>query len=83
MKNILNTTKARSNLYKLVEHTHNTHEPIYITGKKNDAVLVSAQDWEAIQETLYLNSTPGMSQSIKEGLDTDLKDCVTEKDVKW
>ena len=77
----LNTTDARKNLYKLVEQTHVTHEPIHITGKKNNAVLVSEEDWRYIQETLYLTSIPNMRESIIEGMRTPLSN--TSKDLNW
>ena len=77
----LTVTKARSNLYSLIDKTASTHEPIQITGKRNNAVLISGEDWNAIQETLYLISIPGMSKSIKEGLMVDLKSC--SKSLKW
>ena len=61
-------TKARSRLYQLVDDTSSTHEPIQITGKRTNAVLVSEGDWRSIQETLYLVSIPGMRDSIRKGL---------------
>ncbi len=77
----LTTTEARKNIYKLVEKTNETHEPIQITGKKNNAVLISEEDWRDIQETLYLSSIPGMRESIREGLDTPINDCSEE--LEW
>lgn len=71
----LTTTQARSNLYRLIDEVAESHTPILITGKKNNAVLISEQDWEAIQETLYLTSIPGMSDSIKAGLNESIKNC--------
>lgn len=76
----INVTKARTELYKLLIETAESHEPIQITGKKNNAVLLSEEDWRAIQETLYLTSIPGMRDSIVEGLKTALSD--TEK-LDW
>jgi len=65
-----NATKARENLYRLIDQVNDNHEPVLITGKKGSAVLVSESDWKAIEETLYLNSIPGMAASIREGIDT-------------
>ena len=48
-----------------------------------NAVLVSESDWNAIQETVYLNAIPGMAESIRSGMDTRLEDCVPEEDVEW
>lgn len=76
----INVTKARANLYKLLSEASETHEPIQITGKKTNAVLVSEEDWRAIQETLYLTSIPGMRESIIEGLQTPIDECYTDLD---
>jgi antitoxin YefM len=78
--NILNATEARAKLYSLIDETASSHQPIVITGKRANAVLVSEEDWNAISETLYLLSVPGMRESIKEGLEQDLSDCSTELD---
>lgn len=64
----MTASDARANLYRLIDQTAETHEPVHITGKRADAVLVSAEDWQAIQETLHLLSIPGMRESIKEGM---------------
>jgi prevent-host-death family protein len=61
-------TQARSKLYQLVDDASSTHEPVQITGKRSNAVLVSEGDWRSIQETLYLVSIPGMRDSIRKGL---------------
>jgi antitoxin YefM len=61
-------TRARARLYKLVDDAAGSHEPIQITGKRRNAVLVSEEDWRSIQETLYLLSIPGMRDSIRRGL---------------
>ena len=62
----ISATKARSQLYKLIDEANSSHEPIQITGKRGNAVLLSASDWRSIQETLYMNSIPGMVESIQE-----------------
>ena len=77
---VLNATEARSKLYSLIDETANSHQPIIITGKRGNAVLVSEEDWNAIAETLHLLSVPGMRESIREGLDTPLSECVEELD---
>lgn len=66
--NIITTTQARANLYRLVDEVTELHTPIVITGKLHNAVLVALSDWESMQETLYLMSIPGMRESIIEGL---------------
>jgi len=78
---ILNATEARSKLYSLIDETASSHKPIVITGKRSNAVLVSEEDWDAISETLFLLSIPGMRESIKEGLNEDLSQC--SKELDW
>ena len=77
---ILNVTEARSKLYNLIDEAANTHRPTVITGKRADAVLISEEDWRAITETLHLLSVPGMRESIKEGMETPISECVKELD---
>ena len=76
----ITATEARSNLYRLIDETAESHQPIVIMGKWNKAVLVSEEDWSAIQETLYLLSVPGMRESIREGMDTPVDACDEELD---
>lgn len=77
----LNATEARSKLYNLIDETAQTHQPIVITGKRGNAVLLAEDDWNSINETLFLLSIPGMRESIREGMDTDLDEC--DKDLDW
>jgi antitoxin YefM len=74
----LSATEARKRLYNLVDEVKESHEPIQIVGKRSSAVLVSEEDWRAIQETLYLTSIPGMRASIKKGLKTPVEECDEE-----
>ncbi len=77
---MITATKARANLYRLIDEVAHSHEPIVITGKRKNAVLISEDDWRAIEETLYLTNIPGMRESIIEGMKTPLEDC-DDKDV--
>jgi len=77
----LTASQVRKNIYKLLDRTAQSHEPIQITGKRNNAVLVAEDDWRAIKETLYLLSVPGMRESIRKGLKAPLKKC--SKELKW
>jgi prevent-host-death family protein len=77
----ISVTKARSNLYRLLDEAKISGEPIHITGKRSNGVLVSEDDWRAISETLFLLSIPGMRDSIREGLETPLDECETT--IKW
>lgn len=77
----INVTNARSNLYKLIDDAHLSNEPIKITGKRGDVVLISDDNWRAIQETLFLLSIPNMRESIIDGISTNAEDC-SEK-LEW
>jgi prevent-host-death family protein len=77
----ISVTKARSNLYKLLDEAKNSGEPIQITGKRSNGILVSEDDWRAISETLFLLSIPDMRESIRNGLNTPIDECETE--IKW
>jgi len=74
-------TDLRKNLYKIVEETSETHEPVHIYGKKGNAVMVSEDDWKAIQETLYLHRIPGMADSIINGMKTPISE--TSEELDW
>jgi antitoxin YefM len=76
----LTASEARANLYRLMDQAAESHEPIIISGKRNDAILLAAEDWQAIQETLYLLSVPGMRESIKEGMAEPVDTCAKELD---
>jgi antitoxin YefM len=77
----ISATEARKSLYKLLDDVAESHEPIQITGKRGSAVLISEEDWRAVQETLYLVSIPGMRESILEGMKTPVEDC--EETLDW
>jgi antitoxin YefM len=77
----LSATEARTKLYNLIDQASSTHEPILITGKRSNAVLISEDDWRSIQETIYLLNIPGMRKSIREGLMTPLEEC--EEELDW
>ena len=77
----LTASDARANLYRLIDEAAESHQPIVIAGKRANAVLVSAEDWAAIQETLHLLSVPGMRDSIKEGMNESVDDCA--KAIDW
>lgn len=74
-------SEARTKLYRLIDETAESHEPIVITGKRNDAVLLSFEDWSAIQETLYLLSVPGMRESILKGMKEPISKASSK--LKW
>jgi prevent-host-death family protein len=77
----LTASQARANLYRLIDQAAESHQPIHIAGKRKSAVLLSTEDWEAIQETLYLLAIPGMRESIKEGMAEPLGK--SAKELNW
>ncbi len=80
----INATKARENLYKLITEVNESSTPITITNSRGkNAVLLAENDWNAIEETLYLMSVPGLAESIIEGGKTPVDDCMTEDEVDW
>ena len=77
----LTASEARANLYRLIDETAQSHEPIMISGKRSSAVLLSAEDWSAVQETLFLLAVPRMRESIKAGMAEPL--AKSAKTLKW
>ncbi|HQZ87516.1 MAG TPA: type II toxin-antitoxin system Phd/YefM family antitoxin [Gammaproteobacteria bacterium] len=77
----LTVSEARTQLYNLVDEVSLHHEPVLITGKRHNAILVSEEDWSSIQETLFLMSIPNMRESIKRGLETPPDAC--DRDLDW
>jgi antitoxin YefM len=73
-------TEARAKLYRLIDEAASSHEPILITGKRSNAILISEDDWRSIQETLHLLSVPGMRDSIIDGLNTPVAECSEKLD---
>jgi len=77
----ISATSARSDLYRLIDTTLEDHEPVQITGKRGNAVLLAEEDWRAIQETLHLVSIPGMRESILEGMNEPVDRCSRSIDL--
>ena len=78
---VLTATEARANLYRLIDQAAESHQPIVIAGKRTSAVLVSEEDWQAIQETMFLLSVPGMRKSIRDAMAEPLKR--SAKELVW
>jgi len=74
----ITASEARERLYRLMDEAAAAHEPLLITGKRSNVIMVAESDWNAIQETLYLLSVPGMRESIREGLATPVDECASE-----
>lgn len=78
-----NITNFRKNAFNYVEQTIRYNEPLNISTKEGNAVLLSEEDYSGIMETLYLVSMPGMREKIMDGMSTPLEDCVDEAAVEW
>ena len=78
---VLTASEARANLYRLIDQTAESHQPIVIAGKRRSAVLVSEEDWQAIQETMFLLSIPGMRKSIRDAMAEPL--AKSAKELNW
>ena len=81
MTKIITASQARANIYAIIDETAKTHEPVLVTGKRNNIVMISQEDWSAIEETLYLNSIPNMALSIQSAMN-DSNDAFSET-IEW
>ncbi len=77
----INVTTARSNLYRLIDQVSEESRPVRIAGQRSTAVLVSEEDWEAIQETLYLQAIPGMVDSIRQAREESV--AAASEELDW
>ncbi len=80
MSHIYSASAARANLYKLIDDVSLSHQPLLITGKRHNAVLVSEEDWRSIEETLYIMSVPGLKESLMEQRNIRIEQCVRKLD---
>ena len=79
----INITNFRKDIYELLKRTIKYNEPINVSTKNGNAVILSEEDYNNLMETLYISSIPGLKEDIIEGLKEDIKDCVDEKEVEW
>lgn len=79
----VNITNARQNLFQLVNDVNDSHQPVQILGKNGNAILISEEDWRAIEETLYLSSVSGMVQSIHDAAAEPASSCTNAKELDW
>lgn len=80
---LLTVREARDKLYRLIDEVAEHHKPVMISGKRNNAVIIAQEDWDAIQETLYLVSIPGMKDSIQQAAAEPVEECVALEDLDW
>ncbi len=81
MTKVMSASEVRANIYNIMDEAAQSHEPVLITGKRNNVVMLSEEDWRAIEETLYLNSIPNMASSIQEAMKA--LDSEFSEDVEW
>ncbi|MEA3492720.1 MAG: type II toxin-antitoxin system Phd/YefM family antitoxin [Campylobacterota bacterium] len=81
MTKVMSVSQVRADIYNVMDETAQTHEPILITGKRNNVVMVSQEDWNAIEETLYLNSIPNMVSSIQDSMNAP--DSEFSENIEW
>ena len=79
----INITNFRKDIYELLEQTIKYNEPINISTKNGNAIVLSEEDYNGLMETIYLLSVPGMKEKLIDGKDTPLEDCVAEDEVDW
>jgi antitoxin YefM len=79
----VNVTNFRKDIYELLDQTIKYNEPINISTKNGNAIVLSEEDYNNIMETLYISSIPGLKEDIIKGLKEPIDECVDEKEVKW
>ncbi|GBF35133.1 RelB/StbD replicon stabilization protein [Desulfocucumis palustris] len=80
---LINASAARQNFFRLIEAAVKNHEPVMVTSKQGNVVIISEEDYRAIQETMYLLNVPGMRESIIEGMRAAPEDCVKAEEIEW
>ena len=78
-----NITNFRKNIFGMLEQTIKYNEPVNISTKDGNAVILSEEDYNGLMETLQICSIPGMKEKVVYGLNTPISDCIPENEVKW
>ena len=81
MTKVMTVSQVRADIYNIMNETAQSHEPVLITGKRNNVVMLSQEDWNAIEETLYLNAIPNMASSIQKLMNAD--DSEFSETIEW
>jgi PHD/YefM family antitoxin component YafN of YafNO toxin-antitoxin module len=79
----ITASNARKGLYRLMDLTTESHKPIIITGKSNNVIMISEEDWRAVEETLYLNSVPDLAKELIERKSDKDTEFIDESDMDW
>ncbi|WP_195405289.1 type II toxin-antitoxin system Phd/YefM family antitoxin [Streptococcus constellatus] len=82
---MLNTTitNFRKDIFKLLEQTIKYNEPVNVTTKNGNAVILSEEDYNGMIETLYLYSIPNLKEHIMEDMAKPTSEFVSEDEVEW
>lgn len=78
-----NVTTFRKKIYNLLEQTIKYNEPINISTKNGNAVLLSEEDYNNLIATLEIENNTKLKEDVVKGINEDLKDCVPENEVDW
>lgn len=78
-----NVTSFRKNIFSILEQTIKYNEPVNISTKDGNAIILSEEDYNGLMETLYLSSVPGLKERLISGKNTPLEDCVPEEEIDW
>ncbi len=78
-----NITNFRKNIFGILEQTIKYNEPVNISTKLGNAVIISEEDYNGLMETLYLSSIPNMKEKLIDGMNTPLDECIPENEVEW
>ncbi|MCD7777642.1 MAG: type II toxin-antitoxin system Phd/YefM family antitoxin [Clostridiales bacterium] len=79
----INVTNFRKELYNLLNNTIKYNEPVNVSTKNGNAVILSEEEYNNMLETIYLCSVPGMEQKIVDGMNTPIEECISENEVQW
>jgi prevent-host-death family protein len=83
LPNIYSSSKARENFYRLIDEVSDSHRPYVITGRRNNVIMISEEDYRAMEETLYLLSVPGMRESLLSASAEPIEDCLKADQINW
>ena len=79
----VNATTARTTFFRLMDELTEAHEPVVVTGRRHNIVMLPEEDWRGIQETLFLLSIPGLRKDLLKGKATPLDTCGPEEALEW
>ena len=78
-----NITQFRKNVFAMLENTIKYNEPINISTKSGNAILLSEEEYNGIMATLELSSNAELKKTLIDGMNTPLSECISEDEVVW